>query len=91
MRSPTCVAAVGKGHSHTLAIMMHYIAHMYLAAIVFEIVQAGPVIGLQQAEGCRVFQVVPQVCTEASVIMTWEVVKLLPTEELVRKVDYLRC
>ena len=53
-------------------------------------VQAG-LMGLQQAEGCRVFKVVPQVCTEASAIVTWEVVKLLPTAELVRKVDYLQC
>ena len=89
MRSPTCVAAVGKGHSHTLAPLVHCIAHMYLAAIGCEMVQ-GDLVGLQQAEGCRVFRVVPQVCTEASPIVTWELVKLEPTEELVRKVDYLQ-
>ena len=66
--------------------MMHCIAYMYLAAIGWEIVQGG-LVGLQQAEGCGVFRVVPQVCTEASPIVMWELVKLLPTAELVKKVD----
>lgn len=69
---------------------MHYIAHIYLAAVDCEMVQAG-LTGLQQAESCRVFKVVPQVCTKVSAIVTSEVVKLLPTAEVVRKVDYLQC
>ena len=57
---------MGNGHSHTLAPLMHCIAHIYLAAIGCEMVQGG-LVGLQQAEGCRVFRIVPQFCTHRDV------------------------